>query len=160
MCFLPQSPFTQNLTRSGVIFLRQGESAAPKGVGLPKVSRLHQGGGSLAPPRDPRRKREAGAVQPGNRSQSCLEGTRLGNGNSTQRSQDRHLGMSTKREKPTLTQIWDPTLELQTQERESSKEENANNATRSHSGGRPASGRKARPFRFLLPWKVEWRSPA
>lgn len=32
-------------------FLRQGESAAPKGVSLPKVSRPPQGGGSLAPPR-------------------------------------------------------------------------------------------------------------
>ena len=153
LCFLPHVPLHAKLHQIKGDFFSHLQSTSSK----KRESR--------APPPDPTRtpiqtwirKREAGAVQPGSRSQSRPEASRLGNGNSMQCSWGRYPSMRVKREKPTLTQIWYPTPELQTQEGESREWKNTNNPTRSHSDGSPASGRKARPFRLRLPGKVEWR---
>lgn len=93
----------------------------------PAINFLNAAGILLSPYQTPTRtpiqtwirKREAGAVQPGSRSQSHPEASRLGNGNSLQCSWGCYPSMRVKMEKPTLTQIWYPTPELQTQEGES-----------------------------------------
>ena len=113
LCFLALLPYTQHLTRYRGLFQPAGVNSLNAALLSPYQTPTQ------TPTQNWIRKREASAVQPGRRSQSHPEASRLENGNSKQCSWGRYQSLRVKREKPTLTQIWYPTPELQTQEGES-----------------------------------------